>query len=236
MMQSPLSLLAADAVMPPLAPLVALAFLGTGFLLVCAAVGAGIAYAARRVGLAKLLGASGLAVGAAYAALLAGAALLSRDRTLEPGERKYFCELDCHLAYDVTAVEAPNAGTQAVTIRTWFDPATISAFRGNGPYSPAPREVYVLDESGRRYDPSPEATLAWLSAHGVSTPLERPLRPGESYTTTFVFALPPGKRASRLFLGDAPGGIERVLIGHENSPLHGKTYLAVPSQRPAEGA
>lgn len=236
MIQSSLSLLTADAAMPSLAPLVALAFLGTGFLLVCAAVGSGIAYAARRVGPAKALAASGLAVGAVYAAILAGAAVLSRDRTLEPGERKYFCELDCHLAYDVTASEAPRAGLQAVTLRTWFDPGTISAFRGNGPYAPSPREVYVLDETGRRYDPSPEATLAWRRAHADSTPLEMPLRPGESYTTTFVFALPPGARASRLFLGDAPGGIERVLIGHENSPMHGKTYFAVPSPRHGEGA
>jgi hypothetical protein len=172
-------------------------------------------------------------VATVYAALLLGAAALSRDRTLAPGERKYFCEMDCHLAYDVTSSEATDAGLQAVTLRTWFDPGTISSFRGNGPYFPAPREVYVLDEAGRRYDPSPEATQAWRSAHGDSTPLDRQLHPGESYTTTFVFALPPGARASRLFLGDAPGGIPRVLIGHENSPMHGKTYLAVPAPRQA---
>ncbi|HEY1434061.1 MAG TPA: hypothetical protein VGG65_01720 [Thermoanaerobaculia bacterium] len=236
MMQSSLPGLALDAYTPALAPLFALAFLGTGCLLVCAAVGAGIAYAARQAGLARLIGGGGLAVAALYAALLGGAAVFSRDRTLAPGERKYFCEMDCHLAYDVTSSEAPDAGTRVVTVRTWFDPSTISSFRGNGPYSPAPREVYLLDEAGRRYDPSPDATRTWRAAHGGSTPLERPLHPGESYTTDFVFALPDGARAARLFLGDAPGGVPRVLIGHENSPMHGKTYLAVPAPRTPAGA
>jgi hypothetical protein len=236
MVQSSLPLPTLDAVMPPFAPFVALAFLGTGFLLVCAVVAAGIAYAARRPALAKALGASGLAVVAVYAALLGGAAALSRDRTLRPGERKYFCEMDCHIAYDVTSAEAPDAGTRVVTVRAWFDPGTISPFRGDAPYVPAPREVYVLDEEGRRYDPSPDATRAWRSAHGGSTSLERGLRPGESTTADFVFTLPTGTRAQRLFLGDAPGGIERVLIGHENSPGHAKTYLALPAPRQGAGA
>ena len=86
----------------------------------------------------------------------------------------------------------------------------------------------MLDEAGRRYDPSPRATQAWENVHGKSTPLERELRPGESYTTTFVFELPADARAPRLFVGDPPGGIERVLVGHENSPMHGRTYLALP--------
>jgi hypothetical protein len=235
MMQSSLlAIVILDAYTPALAPLVALAFLGAGFLLVCAAVGSGVAFAARRVRLARALGGAGLAVAVVYATLLVGAGLLSRDRTLAPGERKYFCEMDCHIAYAVTAVEAPDARTRAVTVRTWFDPGTIASFRGNGPLAPGPRTVYAVDEAGRRYDPSPAATRAWESAHGSSTPLGRELRPGESYTTTFVFELPPDARAPRLFVGDPPGGIEGVLIGHENSPLHGKTYLAVPSPgRPA---
>ena len=88
-------------------------------------------------------------------------------------------------------------------------------------------DVGVFKEAGRRYDPSPRATQAWESVHGTSTPLARELRPGESYTTTFVFELPADARGPRLFLGDPPG-IERVLIGHENSPMHGRTYFAVP--------
>src|SRR5262245_25592561 len=128
-----------DAHVPALAPLVALAFLGTGLVLAGAAVGAGVAYAARRAALAKILAGGALAVASVYATLLVAAALLSRDRTLSPGERKYFCEMDCHLAYDVTAAADAGPGRRAVTLRTWFDPTTIAPFRGNGPLAPGPR-------------------------------------------------------------------------------------------------
>jgi hypothetical protein len=225
MVQSTL-LTAFDADVPALAPLVALAFLGAGSVLVCAAVGAGLAAAMRRPRLAKLLGGAGLSVAVVYATVLAGAALLSRDRTLTPGERKYFCEMDCHIAYDVTASEASDPGTRAVTVRSWFDPGTIAAFRGNGPLRPNPRIVYLVDEAGRRYHPSLRATKAWEDAHGKSTPLERELRPGESYNTTFLFEPPAGARGLRLFVGDPPG-IESALIGHENSPMHGRIYFAL---------
>jgi len=133
----------------------------------------------------------------------------------------------------VTAAERVGPLGQAVTLRTWFDPATIAPFRGDAPLSPGPRTVYLLDDAGRRRAPSPAATAAWEKSHGESTPLGRELRPGQSYTTTLVFDLPADARADRLFVGDPPGGIETVLIGHENSPGHGKTYLALPTSRPA---
>lgn len=234
MMQSALpTALALDAFVPVLSPLVALAFLATGFLLVCSIVGAGIAFAARRPGLARLLAGGGLAVAVVYATLLAGASLLSRERTLGPGERKYFCEMDCHIAYDVVASQAPDARTRAVTLRTWFDPSTIAPFRGNAPLRPGPRVVYLVDESGRRYEPSPGASKSWEDGHGPETPFGRELAPGESYTTTFVFEVPAEVRSARLFVGDPPGGIESVLIGHENSARHGKVFFALPPARDA---
>ncbi len=235
MIQSSLSLVAAgDAAVPFLAPVVALAFLGTGFLLACAAVGTGVALAARRPGLAKLLGGTGLAVAVVYATLLVASGVLSREKTLAPGERKYFCELDCHVAYDVVGADSPDAKTRAVTVRTWFDPSTIASFRGNAPLTPGPRVVYLRDEKGRRHEPSPGATKAWREAHG-SIPFGKELVPGESYTTTFVFELPSDAGAPRLFVGDPPGGVENVLIGHENGPLHGKIYFALPAARPTAG-
>ena len=228
MIQRTLQLVSADAYVPSLAPLVILVFLGAVFLLACAAIGSGVAAAARRFSLAKGIGAAGLAVGVVYATVLAGVGLVSRERTLSPGERKYFCEMDCHLAYDVVAIEAPDPAIRIVTVRTWFDPATIAAFRGNGPLRPNPRTVWLVDDFGHRYVPSATATRDWEKAHGASTPLDRELRPGESYTTTLVFAVPPGTRASRLFLGDEPGP-QNFLIGHENGPFHAKAYFALPA-------
>ena len=68
---------------------------------------------------------------------------------------------------------------------------------------------------------------------GSSTPLDRALRPGESYSTTFAFHVSTGARGLRLFIGNT-GGPEALLIGHENSPLHGKVYFALPAPRTAE--
>ena len=44
-----------------------------------------------------------LAVGAVYAVVLFGTAAVSSDRTLPVGDRKVFCEIDCHLAYSIAS-------------------------------------------------------------------------------------------------------------------------------------
>ncbi len=224
-MQSPLSPTA--VFMPPLAPLVLLAFLGTGFLLFGLALAAALSAASGRGPLARGLGLAGLGVGATYAVLLFGAALASRDRTLAVGDRKYFCEMDCHIAYSVASAASPAPTVLAVTVRTWFDPSTTAAFRGNAPLTPNPRTVTLVDASGRRFAPSPAATRDWEAHHGPSAPFGRPLAPGEDATSTFVFTVPPDLRDPRLFVGDPPG-IDSLLIGHENSPGHGRSYFALP--------
>jgi len=223
MMQSALAL---DAFVPPLAPVAVLAFLGTGGLLAVAAIGGAVALAFRRFHLARWIFGAALAVAVGYGTLLLAVSFQSRERTLSPGEKKYFCEIDCHLAYSIAGAEPAAPGALAVTVTTWFDPSTIASFRGNAPISPNPRVVYLVDNSGHRNEPSEKATLAWEAKHGPSAPLTRELKPGESYTTTFVFEVPEGAR-SRLFLGD-PVGVEILLIGHENSPAHGKAYFALP--------
>jgi hypothetical protein len=218
-----------DVFVPPFSPAVVLAFLGAGALISVAAVGTALALAGRHFFLAKLLVGAGLGVAAVYAALLFGAALFSRERTLTPGEKKYFCEIDCHLAYSIAGTASPGPGRRAVTITTWFDPSTIASFRGNALLTPNPRVVYLVDEAGRRYSPSAGATREWERRHGSSTPLTRALAPGEAYTTTFVFELPQSVGAPRLYLGD-PLGVETLLIGHENSPTHRKAYFALPGE------
>ncbi|MDQ2980071.1 MAG: DUF4352 domain-containing protein [Acidobacteriota bacterium] len=218
---------ALDAFMPPLAPLVLLAFLGAGFLIVCSAIASAVALALRRVRLGRFLGGTALAVASVYGALLVGASVLSRERTLHPGEKKYFCEMDCHLAYSVVATAAPGGGRRVVTVQTWFDPSTIASFRGNAPLWPNPRTVHLVDGAGSRYSPSDGPTKAWEAMHGDSTPLTRELRPGESYRSSFVFEVPGGASGLRLFLGD-PSGPENLIIHHENSPFHAKTYFELP--------
>ena len=234
---------------PQNAPLVALTFLATA----AGVAGAGLvalgalAFGKRRLALG--LSAAALAICAGHAALLLAFSLASRERVLQPGDRKYFCEIDCHLAYSVDGISTaktlgrpPRTATAGgtfyvVTVKTWFDPNTIASFRGNAPLTPNPREVFVVDESGRPHGPSPAGMAALEEERGSpSTPLSRELRPGESYTTTLVFDLPAGIRRPRLFLGDPPG-VENVLIGHENSPFHAKAYFALepPAVRSKKG-
>jgi len=226
MMQSSLPI-AASVFVPPLAPLVLLAFLGAGFLLFGLAVAAAISAAARRGELARRLAATALAVGYVYAVLLFAASAASHDRILPVGDSKIFCEIDCHLAYSIASASAPAPARLAVSVRTWFDPSTTASFRGNAPLTPNPRTVYLVDAAGRRLAPSPAATRDWEAKQGPSAPFDQPLRPGEGATTTFVFEVPPDFRGPRLFVGDPPG-VESALIGHENSPGHGKAYFALP--------
>jgi hypothetical protein len=169
-----------------------------------------------------------------YAALLLAHSALSRPQVARVGEEKYFCEVDCHLAYSVTGVRREKrlgpAGKESgargvftiVTVKTRFDERTISPRRGREPLTPNGRRIAVMDAHGSVYGSSPEGAAALTSVGGASTPLTTPLRPGESYTTTFVFDLPDDIQAPHLLLTeDSP--VTRFLIGHENSFGHAKT-------------
>ena len=132
-----------------------------------------------------------------------------------------------------------GAGSQAtaagefyvVTVRTRFDENTISPRRGDAPLTPNPREAAVFDEAGRSYPISAEGTRALEAAGEAGKPFSTPLRPGESYETVLAFDLPEGVRAPTLLINesDLP---TRLIIGHENSPLHKRTRfkLDAPAQ------
>lgn len=226
------------AYVPPLAPLVVLAFLAMGGSLVGTALALLLAAIFRKTRLIPWILGVGVVVTVGYAGVLLADSAASRERILAPGETKYFCEIDCHIAYSVEGVEtAPTVGPpleplrargrwHVVRLRTWFDPSTISPHRGDAPLTPNPRVVYVRDREGRRYEPSPRAQEALLASGRPSVPLTRPLRPGESYETLLVFDLPPGAREPRLYLGeDDP--VTFLLIGHEQSPFHRKVWFRI---------
>ncbi len=162
-----------------------------------------------------ILLAGGLGV---YTILLLGVTLASHDRLLGRGEEKHFCEVDCHIAYSVTDVKsqpAADGSTYIVTLQTRFDQATIDPRRGNGVLQPSPHFVFLVDAGGRRF----------CSADGeVRRRMREPLRPGESYLTKIEFTLPPGVSVSRLLVAGEQWP-NWLLIGHENSPWHKKTYF-----------
>jgi hypothetical protein len=223
------------ALMPKFAPIVALLFLGTvlAVMLTAAVFAYGLARRQRRVMLGA--GAAALLIPALYASLLLAASLKSEDLVLRPGGKKYFCEIDCHLAYSVERVTKTKSLGQAraegtfyvITLKTWFDENTISNQRPReAPLYPNPRQVYIQESSGRRTEVS-RAGMRALEGMGVeSTPLSRPLIPGQSYVTQLVFDLPGDARFLRLYVGDADP-MSKILVGHEESPLHRKIWFQI---------
>jgi len=225
---------------PHLAPIVVLLFLGTALLL-------GVSFlvlfygAARRSSFFAKLGAGAvLTIAVGYLLLLSSVSFASSEKVLPAGGWKYFCEIDCHLAYSLAGAQTAAAlGPEmqqisargkfvVVRVKTWFDERTISAHRGNGPLTPNARKVVLVDDTEPSFAPSFESQAAFARFGNSSTPITEPLRPGESYTTDFVFDVPKDARGLRfLITEDDPE--TRLVIGHENSLLHKKIYFGLDS-------
>jgi len=213
-----------------LAPVSALVFLAS-----LAALGLSLlgwsGFRGRRPVLARRCRLVAVALPLGYAMGMGLGSLSSRDLTLAAGVEKYFCELDCHLAYVVTAVRplpGDPGGRVAVVVRTRFDETTISPRRpGEAPTWPAPRRAVLVLADGRQVSPLVDGASA-LPADLPSTPLTRELRPGESYETTLLFDVPGGVAGGRLWLADDLG-VSPFLIGHERSPWHARVLLPLPT-------
>jgi Domain of unknown function (DUF4352) len=189
---------------------------------------------------------------AGYGVTLVGASTASHEWELAPGAEKYFCEIDCHLAYSIAGVEkAKSVGSgdelktadgifYIVKLRTRFDEKTISSERGNSPLTPSPRKVTLVDDQGREYSISPVGQPALkASLRNEWIPMTQELQPGESYETQLVFDVPPGARGLKLLVSSPtePAWLGRFLIGDEDSILHKKVYLRVASKSiPAGGS
>src|SRR2546422_8264058 len=228
--------------MPHLAPVVVLLFLGTIFLI-------GVSFlllfygAVRRSPLVtRVGGGAALTITAGYFILLTGVSFASSEKVLPPGGWKYFCEIDCHIAYSLIGVQTAGAlGPEmqqvaahgkfvVVQVNTWFDERTISAHRGNGPLTPNRRKILLVNDRGWGFAPSSVGQMAFDRINGPSRPLTQALRPGESYTTEFVFDVPKDAQGLRLLITeDDPE--TRFVIGHENSLLHKKIYFGLDPLR-----
>jgi hypothetical protein len=167
---------------------------------------------------------AGIAIGIGaviYFGLLVGFSEASHDTALGLGQEKYFCEIDCHLAYAVVDVKNQTADEwkdYVITLRTRFDEKTISPKRAkDAPLMPSPRGARIIDRLGHTYEP--------VSTAGSS--LMTPLRPGEAFTTELEFRVPKDATGLRLLINTIPGWPDRLVIGDENSWLHKKTYFAL---------
>lgn len=226
--------------MPHFAPVVVLFFLSTLGLVALSLLVLFYGAVRRSAFFARLGAFAVFTVAAVYLLLLCGVSFASSEEVLPPRSWKYFCEIDCHIAYSVTGVEtaaalgpetqqtSANGKFVIVRVKTWFDEHTISGHRGNGPLTPNRRKVWLVDDTGRSFAPSPEGESAFARVAASSTPLTQALRPGESYTTDLVFDVPSDVHGLRLLITeDDPE--TRLVIGHENSLLHKKIYLGIDS-------
>ena len=216
------------------APVGVLAFLGTGLLILVAALTLVGSLVARKFRFAKFVLIAMLVIAGIYVGAMLAFSLAGRERVLLRGEEKHFCEIDCHLAYSITNVRqtktlgpAPNQSTAQgvytiVNLKTRFDETTIAPWRGNGLLYPNSRALTLADDRGNQYIPSDTAQHALDAAQATGTPLTAPLRPSESYTTEIVFDLPADVKSATLLLNEGDF-VTHFIIGHENSPLHKKT-------------
>jgi hypothetical protein len=227
-----------NEVMPRFAPVVALLFLGTVLLIaICILV---LMYGAVRRSLSfmKAGGAGTVIVASFYFLILSTVSLGSREKTLSSDQWKYFCEIDCHIAYSVvdvqrTAVLGPELKqVQArgeffiVKVKTWFDEKSTSAHRGNGPLTPNRRKVILSDEHGKGFPEFTDRQWVPTGAGTSSATLSQPLRPGESYVAELIFDVPSGSRGLKLLITDDDPET-KFLVGHENSFLHKKVYFGL---------
>jgi hypothetical protein len=225
---------------PHLAPVVVLLFLGAVFVTAVSLLVLLYGAARRSKLYAGIGGGAAVMVVACYLLLLCGVSLASREKVLPVGGWKYFCEIDCHIGYSVSGVETtgaigPETGQTSargqfvvVRLKVWFDEHTISRNRGDGPLTPNRRRVVLEDANGRAYQQSPEREAELVRVEGEAGSLDEPLRPGQSFERELAFDVPNDASGLRLLITeDDPETV--LIIGHENSLLHRKIYLALDS-------
>ena len=227
-----------SAYTPQFAPIVVLAFLACGFLLVISVLLLVGGLIGKSRAILRLGWISGLVLLLGYGGILLGLSLVSREVELPMGGWKYFCEIDCHVANSVSGIQtmasvgsetqqvAGNGKFVVIQLKTWFDPATISAHRGNGPLTPNSRKVRLEDASGHVYGQSAREGTVLAALSLASTPMRMPLRPGESYVSYLVFEVPSTAGGFRLLLTSGDD-VNALLWGDENSVWHKKISFSL---------
>lgn len=203
------------------APFAVLGFLAAAGGLIVGTAAILIFWFARKPKIARGIAIAAMCCLSIYLTMLIGFSAASHTRTLAQGQEKYFCEIDCHLAYSVVDVKetaANSAIDYVVKVRTRFDETTTSPERPkDAALTPSPREVRLIDSLGRIYSP--------VASSGTS--LLTPLKPAESYTTELEFRVPGDAKGLELLVHTTPGWPDHFVIGDENSVWHKKTYFAL---------
>src|ERR1700761_9394082 len=150
------------------AHLSALLFLGASALLLVLLVTAFASLFYRKQWMRYTLTAVVVLVGGYVLALFAFS-LFSHEQTLAAGEEKYFCELDCHVAYSVQKAERVKAigntsaegGLYVVTDRPRFDEKPTAPCRPRDvPVTPDPLCFVMISQDGAAVSASPSGQRA----------------------------------------------------------------------------
>jgi hypothetical protein len=220
------------------APIGALLFLGTAFLILCSVLLLVFSIIKKRSSLTKMSVLAIALIAALYLSLLLLFSWASTEKVLALGQEKHFCEIDCHLAYSILDSETTKAlGTapnelsatglfRVIKIKTRFDEKTIGPNRGDGLLYPNSRVLIVVDAQGKEYFPAVAAEHLLRNLNEAGMPFTTPLRPGETYQTTVVFDLPADIQSPTLLIHEGESET-RFVIGHENSLLHKKTRFQI---------
>ena len=198
-----------------------LALLGTAGATLVAGACVVIALLLRRTDWARLAAVAGVSLPGLYTIALFGSSALSPTTTIPEGARKVFCEIDCHVAFDIVSRVQRDGDTVRLTVREEFQRNSVGPRRGDGPLTPGTRRVLLMDANGVTYAP--------VRVHALqSSELFAPMRPGEVHRAELRFTVPEGV-ALRGLLVETTDPIARLLIGHERSPFHGKSLLTLTS-------
>ena len=150
---------------------------------------------------------------ALYLGVVAAVSLASPQRVLARGEDRCYDDW-CIAVIDASRVERPTGARYVVLLRLTSRARGISQ-RENGVVA------YVLDEEGRRFDPTPDPAEA---------PFDSLLDPGRSVSTTRIFDV--ASAAGQPVLVIAHEGASRfpgaVIIRDESSLLHKPMMVRLP--------
>jgi hypothetical protein len=200
------------------APLSVLGFLAAFAGLFLAVASVLIFWLARKPKFARI---SAIAAGAAavvFFILRLSFSVASGETALAYGREKYFCEIDCHLAYsDLEAHTRPDV-CFVITVRNRFDETATSRTRPKMPRWLRPRVKRASSTApDARTLPSPAPALRCALRAGPPAPT-----PHNSNSISRKNAT-----GLRLLITTLPQWPDKLVIGDENSWLRQKTYLAL---------
>jgi hypothetical protein len=160
-----------------------------------------------------------------YALLLVGFALLSPQQVLAMHQLRCF---DDWCASVERVAHEPAIGPVQAQGAFYLVTVQISSQAKRVSQRALDAGVYLLDEQGKRYDPSIQGQQALEAVGLAGEPLNSVVDPGGAFNSTIAFDLPSSSDRPVLVFthGDFPG---RIIIGDDHSFFHKPTIIRLVS-------